>query len=105
MVTISSQSGGELSVSGISPPSMIKGTTQTVTISGTGFDLDTIVSFGGTKWSPQVVQTISVSPTEIIVDVTRSDAGPNRNFVYDVIVTNSDNNSDSLPGSFTVTYQ
>jgi PKD repeat protein len=101
---ISSQSGDGLTISLISPNSMIKGQTTSVTIFGTGFQSDTIIKFGGAKWVP-IATITEISDSQIILDVTRSSSGPNRDFFYDVIVTNSNEDSFTLPDSFRVTYQ
>ena len=101
---ISSQSGTELTISLISPNSMIKGQTTSVTIFGTGFESETIVKFGGAKWVP-IATITEISNSHIILEVTRSSSGPNRDFFYDATVTNSNGDSFTLPDSFRVTYQ
>ena len=101
-VSISSQTGDELTITGISPDNMIRGHTQIVTIFGTGFDENTTVEFSGGKWKP-VVQSTSVVDSETIeIEVTRSTSGPNKVFVYDVSVLNNNGDSFTLSDSFTV---
>ena len=101
-VTITSQENTDLTITKISPNSMIKGQTITVTISGNGFDQNSNVKFGGDKWIPTVISTTFIDTETIDVDVTRGTAGPNKNFVYDVTVTNSFGDSFTLPDSFVV---
>jgi GH18 family chitinase/PKD repeat protein len=101
---ISSQSGTELTISLISPNSMIKGQTISVTIFGGGFESDIMVKFEGSKWDPIAIIT-EVNESQIILDVTRSSAGPNRDFFYDVTFINSYGYSFTLPDSFRVNYQ
>ena len=82
---------------------MVKGQTISATISGYGFEQDTIVKFGGGKWVPTAI-TITIIDTQTIeIDVTRGTAGPSKNFVYDVTVINPNGDSFTLPESFTVT--
>ena len=82
---------------------MIKGQTITTSISGYGFEQNTSVKFGGDKWVPVTISITIIDAQSIEIDVTRGTAGPNKDFVYDVIVTNSNGDSFTLPESFTVT--
>jgi hypothetical protein len=82
---------------------MIKGQTVSVTILGTGFDQNASVEFSGKKWVPNVISTVVVDSQTIEIDVTRTSAGPDRVFVYDVTVINSNGDSFTAPQSFTVT--
>jgi VCBS repeat-containing protein len=102
-VLISSQGNTNLTITQIFPNSMIKGQTITTTIFGTGFELGANVKFGGAKWVPTAISTTIIDPQTIKIDVTRGTAGPNKDFVYDVSVTNSNGDSFTLPDSFTVT--
>jgi len=102
---ISSQGNTNLTITQISPNSMIKGQTITITISGTGFQSDASVKFGGAKWVPTTISTTIIDTQTIKIDVIRSTAGPNKDFVYDVLVTNLIGDSFTLPESFTVTSQ
>jgi len=102
---ISSQGNTNLTITQISPNSMIKGQTITITISGTGFESDASVKFGGAKWVPTTISTTIIDTQTIKIDVIRSTAGPNKDFVYDVLVTNLIGDSFTLPESFTVTSQ
>jgi len=104
-VMISSQGSTNLTITQISPNSMIKGQTITITISGTGFEPDAKVKFGGNKWVPTAISTTIIDTRTIEIDVTRGTAGPNKDFVYDVSVTNLNGDSFTLPESFTVTSQ
>jgi PKD repeat protein len=104
-VVISSQGSTNLTITQISPNSMIKGHTITITISGTGFEPDTSVKFGGAKWVPTAISTTIIDTQTIKIDVTRGAAGPNKDFVYDVSVTNLNGESFTLLESFTVTSQ
>jgi len=101
-VTISSQSN-DLRIDTISPNLMVKGQTVTVIISGTGFDQNTIIKFGGDKYLPSVINTTILDEKTIQIDVTRSTAGPKRDFVYDVTAININGDEFNLPDSFTVT--
>jgi len=104
-VMISSQGNTNLTITHISPNSMIKGQTITITISGTGFEPDVKVKFVGNKWVPTAISTTIIDTQTIEIDVTRGTAGPNKDFVYDVSVTNLNGDSFTLPESFTVTSQ
>ena len=104
-VMIFSQGSTNLTITQIFPNSMIKGQTITTTISGTGFELGANVKFGGAKWVPTAISTTIIDPQTIKIDVTRGTAGPNKDFVYDVSVTNPNGDSFTLPDSFTVTSQ
>jgi len=101
-VTISSQSN-DLRIDTISPNLMVKGQTVTVIISGTGFDQNTIIKFAGDKYLPSVINTTILDEKTIQIDVTRSTAGPKRDFVYDVTAININGDEFNLPDSFTVT--
>ncbi len=99
---VSSNETSSLSISGISPNSMVKGQTVTVFISGIGFEPDTAIEFSGAKWSPSVISMLLLDSDTIQLEITRSSAGPARDFVYDVTVTNLNGDSFTLPDSFTV---
>jgi hypothetical protein len=102
---ISSQDNTNLIINQISPNSMVKGQTITATIFGFGFEQNANITFGGDKWVPTVNDTRIIDIQTIEIDVTRSTAGPNKNFVYDVTVTNLNGESFTLLDSFTVTGQ
>jgi GH18 family chitinase/chitodextrinase len=102
-VTISSQGSTDLEIIQVSPNSMIKGQTISVTILGTGFDQNASVEFSGAKWAPNAISITVIDSQTIEFDVTRTSAGPNRIFVYDVTVTNPNGDSFTTPQSFTVT--
>jgi len=101
-VMISSQGSTNLTITKIFPNSMIKGHTITITISGTGFEPDVSVKFGGAKWVPTTISTTFIDTQTIKIDVTRGTAGPNKDFVYDVTVTNLNGESFTLENAFTV---
>ena len=103
-VSVESPSTNPLSIDEISPNSMIKGETISVTLYGTGFGTESnppTVTFGGAKWAPSST-IVSVSDSEIVLEVWRTGAGPNKTFVYDVTVTNFTGDSVTLQDSFTV---
>lgn len=101
-VTISSQSN-DLRIDTISPNLMVKGQTVTVVISGTGFDQNTTIKFAGDKYLPSVINTTILDEKTIQIEVTRSTAGPKRDFVYDVTAININGDEFTLTDSFTVT--
>jgi GH18 family chitinase len=101
-VTVSSQSSNDLTITEISPNSMVRGQTQTVTIFGTGFNENTTIEFSGDKWIPTVQITSILDSQTIEIKVTRSSAGPSKPFVYDVTVSNSNGDSFTLDNAFTV---
>ena len=102
-VTVSSQGGTSLAISQISPDSMVKGQTITATIVGEGFEPTSIITFEGGKWRPIVISTTVIDGQTMEIEVTRSSGGPNKDFVYDVTVTNENGDSFTLTSSFTVT--
>ena len=102
---ISSNETSKLSILEISPNSMIKGQVITTIISGSGFEPSTTVQFSGAKWSPSVKSSMFIDSQTLQIEVTRSTAGPDRDFIYDVIATDSNGDSFTLPNSFTVTSQ
>lgn len=104
-VTISSGDSNDLAINQIYPDSIIKGQTITTTISGEGFDQSVTVEFGGPKFRPTALSTTFIDENTIEIEVTRSTAGPKQDYVYDVIVTNSNGDSSTLPNSFTATNQ
>jgi len=101
-VTISDQSNG-LRIDSISPNLMVKGQTVTVIISGAGFDQSTIIKFEGDKYLPNVINTAILDENTIEIDVTRSTAGPKKDFVYDVTAININGDEFTLQNSFTAT--
>jgi hypothetical protein len=105
IAVISSSETSNLSILEISPNSMIKGQVTTIIISGSEFEPSTTIQFSGAKWPPSVKSSMIIDSQTLQIEVTRSTAGPNRDFVYDVIATNSNGNSFTLPNSFTVTSQ
>jgi PKD repeat protein len=100
--TINSNETSDLSIVQISPNFMAKGQTTTIIISGNGFESNTDIQFDGQKWTPRVDSLLFIDSQTIQIEITSSSAGPSRDFVYDVIATNSNGNSFTLPNSFTV---
>jgi len=103
IVTISSQGGTNLTITQISPNSMIKGQTVSATILGTGFEQNASVGFSGEKWTPKAISIAVIDSQTIEIDVTRTSAGPDKIFVYDVTVTNPNGDSFTILESFIVT--
>ena len=99
-VTITSQSN--LSIDSIVPNMMAKGQTITVTVSGVGFDQNTQIKFAGDKYLPNVINTRILDEKTIEIDVTSSSAGPKKDFLYDVTVIKINEETFTLPNSFTV---
>jgi len=93
-----------LSVTGISPGSMLRGTTISVTISGSGFQPGAGVTFENFPGAtPAATNVVVVNAMTITADVTVGTNGPNKDRVGDVRVTNPDGSSDACVGCFTVT--
>jgi PKD repeat protein len=92
-------------VSSITPNSTQAGASVNVTISGSGFQSGTIVTFeNGTGPAPSaMVISVSVDGTQIAATVSTKAGGPPRQRVWDVRVTNPDGSTDALPGGFTIT--
>ena len=84
---------------------MVKGQTVTIFISGIGFEPNTTIEFSGAKWTPSVISMLLLDSDTIQLEITRSSAGPSRDFVYDVTATNPNGDSFTLSDSFTVTGQ
>ncbi len=102
---ISSIETSNLSILEISPNSMIKGQVTTILISGSGFEPSTTIQFSGAKWAPSVKSSKFIDSQTLQIEVARSTAGPDRDFVYDVMATNSNGDYFNLSNSFTVTSQ
>ena len=100
--TIISQQGSNLTVTSIVPNFMTKGEIITTSITGTGFQSGSIVTFGGAGFAPTVLNIPSVEEEKITVEITRDTRGPKKDYVYDVTVTNPDGVSVTLPMAFTV---
>jgi len=100
--TIISLQGSNLTVTSIVPNFMTKGEIITTSITGTGFQSGSIVTFGGAGFAPTVLNIPSVEEEKITVEITRDTRGPKNDYVYDVTVTNPDGVSVTLPMAFTV---
>jgi subtilisin family serine protease len=94
-----------VTVTAIEPSSMQAGITVDVIITGTGFAAGTEVTFeNGSGPAPAAsVTSVSADGTTITATVTARSAGPPRNRVWDVRVTNPDGSSGVLVDGFTVT--
>jgi len=95
---------GAVTVLGVSPNPIAENETIAVTISGSGFASGATLSFeNGNGPAPDVAGLVVVSPTEITVSLTVKRAGPPRDRVWDVRVTNTDGGTGVLVGGLTIT--
>jgi PKD repeat protein len=101
-VTVSSSTGGDVSVTGIDPSSMQAGTTIDVTISGTGFVDGADVTFENGSGPAPTASNVVVDANNLTATVTAKSGGPPRDRVWDVRVTNPDGSTGVLAGGFTV---
>ncbi len=95
-----------LAVTGITPSAIPGGTVDTpVTISGSGFDSSTAITFSGGAGPAPTVKVVSVSldGTTINGDLTAKDGGPNRERSWDMTLTNADGSSVTLANALLVT--
>ena len=86
----------------IYPNSASTNSTTDVTIIGSGFDGATVAFTGGSGPTPVVSNVLVVDGTTITATVTVKKGGPNRDRVWNVVVTNFDGSSDTLSPGFTV---
>jgi hypothetical protein len=90
-------------VNSIAPSTLLMGTTATLTITGSNFAPGASLSFtNGLSSAPSVNSVTVVSTTSIQASVTAPSNGPKRDRFWDVVVTNPDGNSGTLPGGFTI---
>jgi len=104
--TVNPVSGGQPTITSISPTTLKTGETNTsFTIMGTNFVVGATVSFqSGTGPAPTAsAVTVSASGTIITATVTVPTGGPPRNRVWDLKVTNPNGQSAVLSQAFTVT--
>jgi hypothetical protein len=106
-VTVTAPSGG-VTVTAIEPPTMQAGTTEGVTITGSGFVAGANVTFeNGSGPTPQASNVVVIDVDadgvpEITATVKAKKGGPRRDRLWDVRVTNPDGSTDVLVGGFTV---
>jgi hypothetical protein len=93
---------GGLTVTGIDPNSINAGTSIPVTIDGSGFDAEAIVTFENGKGAEPTATVTTVTATTIDALVSVGSNGPPRNRVWDVRVTNPDSSTGVLEGVFEV---
>lgn len=96
--------GSEIIVTAIDPNTMQAGTTEIVTITGSGFITGADVAFeNGAGPTPTVSDVVVTDSTTITAIITAKNGGPPKPRVWDVRVTNPDGSSDVLIDGFTVT--
>jgi hypothetical protein len=93
-----------VTVTAIDPNSVNAGQSVNVTITGTGFASGATVALqNGSGPTPQVSNVVVVDSNTITATISTSSAGPPRNRIWDVRVTNPDSTTGVLVGGFTVT--
>jgi hypothetical protein len=93
-----------VSVTGITPDTMGAGTTIDVTITGAGFAPGASVTFeNGQGPTPSSADVLVLDSNTISARVTAGSGGPPRDRVWDVRVTNPDDETGVLTGGFTIT--
>ncbi len=103
IVTIT-EPGTEVTVSSITPDTMQVDNSIDVIISGARFQAGAEVSFeNGTGPAPAASSVVVVDDTTITATITAKSAGPPRNRVWDVRVSNPDGSAGVLVDGFTVT--
>lgn len=104
-VKVDNTTSAGVTVNSITPVSMEAGTSEYVTISGSGFVSGAEVTFENGDGPAPTAADVSVSNdgTNISAYVTAKSGGPPRNRVWDVRVTNPDGSSGVLVDGFTVT--
>ena len=90
-----------ITIDDISPATVGVPSSETVTITGTGFGADAQVSLTGAGGPIKVSVTDVQVPTMIVATITVKSGGPRRPRVYDLTVT-SGGSSATLTGGFTV---
>ncbi len=93
---------GSISIGSIDPDIMSANSTREVVVSGSGFDLNAVLSFENGSGPTLEVSIISQDANSITALVTAKNGGPPRNRVWDVRVTNPDGSSGMLVDGFTV---
>ena len=94
-----------LTVTEISPSSVVAGATTSMTLNGTGFVPGATVSFenGTAGPRPDAADVVVVEAGVITVTVTTRSGGPKRDRVWDVRVTNPDGTSADLAAGLVIT--
>lgn len=101
-VTVSEPAAG-VTIDGISPDSMLAGTSMDVTIIGSGFVAGAeLILENGSGPTPAVANVVVVDSNTITAGITAKSGGPPRNRIWDVRVTNSDGSTEVLLGAFTI---
>ncbi len=92
-----------VTVTDITPNSVIEGSSVDVTISGSGFQTGATVSLeGGSGPTPAVLNVVVVDSSTITATIQTKSAGPPKNRYWDVRVTNPDSGTGVLAGGFIV---
>ncbi len=75
-----------------------------VTVTGSGFQFDAVLTFEGGKGSaPTATNVVVISANELTATVSAKSKGKTGTHLFDVVVTNGDGSSASLSGGFTLT--
>jgi PKD repeat protein len=102
-ITVTSPSGGDVTVTGVSPDTVNAGTSITVTIGGSGFVSGAKVTFENGAGPAPSAKVSALSANSIGATVTVKSGGPSGSRIWDVRVTNPDGSSGVLASGFTVT--
>ncbi len=76
-----------------------------VTVTGSGFPSDAVLTFEGGKGSAPTatIVDVSVDGTTLTASVSAKSKGKNGTNSFDVVVTNGDLSTATLPGAFALT--
>jgi len=95
--------GGDVTVTGIVPSTMQAGSTELVTVSGSGFAAGAELTFdNGIGPAPSASNVVVVDAHTLTASVYAKSGGPPRDRLWDVRVTNPDVQSGVLAGGFTI---
>jgi len=100
-VNVDNPSAG-LSVIGIDPNAITRGTTTPVTISGLGFEGGATVTITGGSGPSPTVTILTLDANTITANVFAKNGGPPRPSSWDVTVTNLNGDSATLSGELTI---
>lgn len=103
--TLTEEVASDVAVDGISPDAMDAGTTIDVTVTGSGFQSDAVLTFtggGGSKPTASGVQ-VSGDGLSLTASVSANLMGKTGVFVFDAVVTNGDGSTGTKSGAFTLT--
>ncbi len=100
-VTVNEVSLG-VTVTSITPNSVVEGQSVGVTIGGSGFVSGASVTLSSGSGLTPNVSNVVVDDITITATITTQNGGPPRERVWDVTVTNTDASSDTLVDGFTV---